>query len=54
VVADHPNRFGKIVRAGVDDRDMVSALGINVQLVFVAAFFLGALLAGLGASSAAR
>src|SRR5215211_9007352 len=24
-------RFGKIVRAGVDDRDMVSALGINVQ-----------------------
>src|SRR5829696_1879182 len=23
-------RFGKIVRAGVDDRDMVSALGINV------------------------
>src|SRR3712207_5181150 len=26
-------RFGKIVRAGVDDRDMVSALGINVQLV---------------------
>ena len=41
-------RFGKIVRAGVDDRDMVSALGINVQLVFAAAFFLGALLAGLG------
>jgi branched-chain amino acid transport system permease protein len=41
-------RFGKIVRAGVDDRDMVSALGINVQLVFAASFFLGALLAGLG------
>src|SRR5919106_1439579 len=41
-------RFGKIVRAGVDDRDMVSALGINVQLVFADAFFLGALLAGLG------
>jgi branched-chain amino acid transport system permease protein len=41
-------RFGKIVRAGVDDRDMVAALGINVQLVFAAAFFLGALLAGLG------
>ena len=41
-------RFGKIVRAGVDDRDMVSALGINVQLVFAAAFFLGALLAGFG------
>jgi branched-chain amino acid transport system permease protein len=41
-------RFGKIVRAGVDDRDMVAALGINVQLVFAAAFFLGALLAGFG------
>jgi branched-chain amino acid transport system permease protein len=41
-------RFGKIVRAGVDDRDMVSALGINVQLIFAAAFLLGALLAGLG------
>jgi branched-chain amino acid transport system permease protein len=41
-------RFGKIVRAGVDDRDMVSALGINVQLVFVGAFLIGAMLAGLG------
>jgi branched-chain amino acid transport system permease protein len=41
-------RFGKIVRAGVDDRDMVSALGINVQLIFALAFLLGALLAGLG------
>jgi branched-chain amino acid transport system permease protein len=40
-------RFGMIVRAGVDDRQMVSALGINVQLVFAAAFFLGAFLAGL-------
>ena len=41
-------RFGMIVRAGVDDRNMVSALGINIQLVFAGAFFLGALLAGLG------
>jgi branched-chain amino acid transport system permease protein len=41
-------RFGKIVRAGVDDRDMVSALGINVQLIFAFAFLLGALLAGFG------
>jgi branched-chain amino acid transport system permease protein len=41
-------RFGKIVRAGVDDRDMVSALGINVQLVFAGAFFIGAALAGFG------
>jgi branched-chain amino acid transport system permease protein len=41
-------RFGMIVRAGVDDRQMVSALGINIQLVFAGAFFLGAVLAGLG------
>jgi branched-chain amino acid transport system permease protein len=41
-------RFGKVVRAGVDDRDMVSALGINVQMVFASAFFVGALLAGFG------
>jgi branched-chain amino acid transport system permease protein len=41
-------RFGMIVRAGVDDRSMVSALGINIQRVFAGAFFLGALLAGLG------
>jgi branched-chain amino acid transport system permease protein len=39
-------RFGMIVRAGVDDRAMVSALGINIQLVFAGAFFIGAALAG--------
>ena len=41
-------RYGMIIRAGVDDRNMVSALGINIQLVFAGGFFLGALLAGLG------
>jgi branched-chain amino acid transport system permease protein len=41
-------RFGMVIRAGVDDRGMTSALGVNVQLVFAGAFFLGALLAGLG------
>lgn len=40
-------RYGMIVRAGVDDRHMVSALGINIQLVFAAAFFVGAFLAGV-------
>src|SRR6202049_1376949 len=39
-------RFGVIIRAGVDDRSMVSALGVNIQLVFAGAFFIGALLAG--------
>jgi branched-chain amino acid transport system permease protein len=41
-------RFGLIVRAGVDDREMVSALGINIPIVFAAAFFIGAMLAGFG------
>jgi branched-chain amino acid transport system permease protein len=44
----HRTRFGMIVRAGVDDRSMTAALGINVPLVFGGAFFIGALLAGLG------
>jgi branched-chain amino acid transport system permease protein len=41
-------RFGMIIRAGVDDRAMTSALGVNVQVVFAVTFFIGALLAGLG------
>lgn len=39
-------RVGAIIRAGVDDREMCSALGINVRLVFTLVFMLGALLAG--------
>lgn len=40
-------RVGAIVRAGVDDAEMVSALGINVPAVFTGVFLLGAVLAGL-------
>jgi branched-chain amino acid transport system permease protein len=40
-------RLGMIIRAGVDDRPMVEALGINVPVVFAATFFLGSLLAGM-------
>ena len=40
-------RLGMIIRAGIVDRDMVSATGVNVQLVFAIVFGLGALLAGL-------
>jgi branched-chain amino acid transport system permease protein len=39
-------RVGAIIRAGVDDREMVNALGINVRLVFSLVFMLGAMLAG--------
>jgi len=40
-------RLGMIVRAAIDDRDMVSALGINTQTMFILLFGLGAALAGL-------
>ena len=34
-------RTGMVIRAGVDDRDMVSAMGINIQLTFAIAFSVG-------------
>jgi branched-chain amino acid transport system permease protein len=40
-------RIGAIIRAGVDDRTMVAALGINVGFVFTGVFVFGAALAGL-------
>jgi branched-chain amino acid transport system permease protein len=39
-------RLGMVIRAGVDDRQMVSALGINLPIVFAFTFFLGSVLAG--------
>ncbi|HEY6627487.1 MAG TPA: branched-chain amino acid ABC transporter permease [Acidimicrobiia bacterium] len=41
-------RMGMVIRAGVDDRDMVRALGINIMAVFAITFFVGAFLAGVG------
>jgi len=38
---------GMMVRAGVDDRDMLAATGVPIQLVFVVVFALGAGLAGI-------
>jgi branched-chain amino acid transport system permease protein len=40
-------RIGMIVRAGVDDRDMLAAMGVPIQLVFVVVFAFGAGLAGM-------
>src|SRR5207253_11329125 len=40
-------RIGMIVRAGVDDRDILAATGVRIQLVFVLVFALGAGLAGI-------
>ena len=39
-------RIGMMVRAGVDDREMLDASGVNVNLVFVIVFAIGAGLAG--------
>jgi len=44
----HKTRTGMVIRAGVDDRQMVSALGVNIQLTFAIAFIVGAALAGFG------
>jgi branched-chain amino acid transport system permease protein len=41
-------RVGMMIRAGVDDRGMLAASGVNVNLVFAVTFAIGAGLAGLG------
>jgi branched-chain amino acid transport system permease protein len=39
-------KIGMLIRAGVDDRDMLSASGVRVQLIFLLVFAFGAGLAG--------
>ncbi len=46
-------RLGMIIRAGVQDSEMVEALGINVRRIFTLVFAIGAGLAGLGGVVAA-
>ncbi|KRB81866.1 ABC transporter permease [Noviherbaspirillum sp. Root189] len=41
-------RWGTLVRAATQDREMVSALGVNEAWLFTSVFALGAMLAGLG------
>jgi branched-chain amino acid transport system permease protein len=41
-------RVGMMIRAGVDDRGMLAASGVNVNLVFAITFAIGAGLAGFG------
>jgi branched-chain amino acid transport system permease protein len=40
-------RYGAIMRAGIENREMVSLLGIDVGRLFTAAFGIGAYLAGI-------
>ena len=41
-------RTGMVIRAGVDDQQMTSALGINIQVTFAIAFVVGSALAAFG------
>jgi branched-chain amino acid transport system permease protein len=41
-------RFGRLVRAATQDREMVGALGVNQAILFTSVFAVGAALAGLG------
>src|SRR5262245_7408639 len=45
-------RFGILIRAATQDREMVGALGVNQRWLFTAVFALGAALAGLGGALA--
>jgi branched-chain amino acid transport system permease protein len=40
--------WGAVVRAGVDDKETVTGMGINISLVFTMVFSLGGFLAGFG------
>lgn len=41
-------RLGALIRAGVDDAEIVDAMGVDIKRVFVFTFMLGAALAGVG------
>jgi len=40
-------RYGAIMRAGIENKEMVSLLGIDIKMLFTVAFGLGAYLAGI-------
>jgi branched-chain amino acid transport system permease protein len=41
-------RLGALIRAGVDDAEMVEAMGVNIRRVFIYTLMLGTALAGIG------
>jgi branched-chain amino acid transport system permease protein len=45
-LALNKTKVGMMIRAGVDDRAMLSVTGVNVRLLFVAVFAVGGMLAG--------
>ena len=46
-------KVGAVVRAGLENREMVSALGLNYPLIAMATFAIGAMMAGMGGFLAA-
>jgi branched-chain amino acid transport system permease protein len=48
----HRTRWGVLLRAATEDREMAGALGVNQRWLFTAVFALGATLAGLGGALA--
>jgi len=44
----HKTKWGRIIRAASSDREMASALGINILSLYTGVFFLGSWLAGFG------
>ncbi len=44
----HRTRWGTLVRAATEDREMTGALGVNQRWLFTSVVFLGSVLAGLG------
>jgi branched-chain amino acid transport system permease protein len=44
----HRTRWGTLVRAATQDREMTGALGVNQRRLFTSVLFVGCLLAGLG------
>jgi branched-chain amino acid transport system permease protein len=44
----HRTRWGTLVRAATEDREMTAALGVNQRWLFTSVVFLGSVLAGLG------
>ncbi|KRW95175.1 ABC transporter permease [Paracoccus sp. MKU1] len=43
----HRTRWGRLIRAATQDREMVASLGVNQKTLFTVVFFLGTFLAGL-------
>jgi branched-chain amino acid transport system permease protein len=51
-LVQHHSRLGALIRAGVDDREMAGAMGIDIDRLFAIMFGVGAGLAGLAGVAA--